>query len=287
MTRDDLLRAAEKLAAEFFRHPEVEGVCLLSSLATDDADEHSDIDLALFLTLGHPPELLRRPRPEYLRSIQRWIPAWLPSYRHAVRMPSGADVPVDLFQYSLDYEECDPAPWPLDQIEVYRRTCVVLHDRSGRVARLIRERTSDRTLLTRQRTELLAVIPLRLGKQVERALARGRPEDVDLLLRCAAVDMLRLAYLVDDQEPPTNKWALRLLARHHPDLAAEIHACLSVALLSDADRMTVRDRLLDVYAKLCGDRWSQADAYRQWRGPLESGRQLRIEASLDATEVRE
>src|SRR5436309_3017056 len=117
----DRAAVAREIASRFASSPAVEGVCLFGSLAREEPDEWSDIDL---LVVGRDDEL----RPTLLL---RALPQRLRNERVSLVCYSKAEL-RDLFEAGSSF------------VDHLRHEGRVLHDRSGFLERILHDRFEPR-----------------------------------------------------------------------------------------------------------------------------------------------
>ncbi|NUT48716.1 MAG: hypothetical protein HOV94_15625 [Saccharothrix sp.] len=278
---DQARAAVAPLLEALVDKPEVEAVVLLSSICGDLGgrrfDEWSDIDLAVYLDTPVPPELWRPDPRETADALASVLPDWLPDFSFWIRADYGP-VEVNLHQSLMEYELDPRTAWPESRCEAYSGNPEIVHDRHGRLARLIEDQLRDGERRLRRR---MAVLAARLQWDIEvlpeRQLRRGRLLDAHAVLTAAVDELVELLYLAEGRYPPSRKWrmgeltALRVIDDEGRATLDEVIRCSCSA--EDARR---RSRLLaGLYTRLRPALGIPADAYDCYNREHSPSRQLR------------
>lgn len=213
--------ALEPLLINLSKKPETAGVCVLGSYAFSgmrpSSDLFSDFDVGLFLDISFPGEwLILRPL-EFQAKVQPLLPKWLPNFKFVY---PGVDpdaqlnpppLQINVHQLIVSYEEHQTL-WPPDRREAFANTCDVFFDPTGRIQRLIEEKSAPPIEDLKARIgNNLALIPVTLEHSVEKSALRGSLGDATLALAEVVALMLDLTYAINRRDVPHGKWRRKLL----------------------------------------------------------------------------
>jgi hypothetical protein len=209
----------EDLARRLAERPEVAGVAILGGLARGGSrqfvDRSSDLDLAVFLSLPLPPEILALPPQQFLGAVGGWLPSWLPNFKFVVPPEaSGLDwgVPVDNHQHVLEYEEQPHVPWDMAKVEAFAETAEIMHDPTGRLSRLIASRVdAARGDLDEALLRLFAYGRVLVDTAVEQLIARDQYEAAHDQLNELLRDVVAGWFAMSGRFPPVIKWRMASL----------------------------------------------------------------------------
>lgn len=294
----EMREMALDLARRIQTRPDVAGVVLLGGLADGGArrfaDDVSDLDLCVVLDLpAIPDRVLALRGAAFSDAVQPYLPDWLPNFKFSVpetHSTIGQPVDVDVHQLIVQYESQADVRWDLAKLEAYASTSEILCDRGGRVAALVGSKIEAHRHLLRDRAiELLASIPVRIGVDVDRCIARGLVSHAHHVMNAAWADLLAALYLVNDEFPPNPKWALvslSALARAPADSKRRLERSMRIENFSPAAALRRQALLVDLHRELeaiCQDLdWFPADPYTHASTRLFLDRQLRHQTAADA-----
>jgi hypothetical protein len=291
----ELRRMAIDLARRIAARPGVAGVVLLGGLADGGArrfaDEVSDIDLCVVLDLPRIPEgVLALRGAAFSDAVQPYLPDWLPNFKFSVpraHSTIGQSVDVDVHQLIYQYERQPDLRWDLAKLEAYASTSEILCDSGGRVAAMVGGKIEAHRHLLRDR--VIASIPVRIGVDVDRCIARGLVSHAHHVMNAAWADLLAALYLVNGEFPPNPKWALvslSALARVPADCRARLEHGMRVENFSSSAARRRQTLLVALHRDLEGIcralDWFPADPYTHAATRLFVDRQLRHHTAADA-----
>lgn len=249
-------------------------------------DRHSDIDITVLLKVELDPATLAAPWSEAARRLQDVVPRWLPNFKF--RLPDGVE--VNVHQQILAYERQAHRIWDDLKCGIYVDGLSVVHDPSGALAALVREKTGHfpdrcRSHLVR----LASYVRNLLSDSVAKCVLRGEEAAAWDLVQESTGDVLLTAFFALGRWPCHPKWRfsqLRAAARTDArvaelvDLLAPIR--LGVVGLEQAAASLLRciELVLDLgqawLPEKCNDLYAYALTYHF------EDRQLRAGTAADA-----
>jgi hypothetical protein len=202
--------------------PETAGVCVLGSFALSGirpaADKFSDFDIALFLKLDVPADILSLPVIPFQRAVQPYLPQWLPNFKF---LYPGADplgesdalpLQINIHQLVYDYEVQDSIVWTADRREAFSRTCDVVYDLDRKIASLIEAKSPPPPAeLERRLNDNVALIPVTIEHSVDKCIYRNLFSDALLAISETSDYLLDLVYALNGKDLPHRKWRISLL----------------------------------------------------------------------------
>jgi len=291
---EDYRRAVQPLVDRLQAQPEVDAVVLLGGVARTGyrrfADEGSDIDVAVFLSVPEAAAVAHLPRQDFVREVQPLLPDWLPNFKF--RIPGRADIPfVDVYQQLLEWEERPGHRWDLGKVEAYAGTSELVVAKSRRTPVLIgRQVRLGLEALRAATIKAVAMTPVVTRFAVDGAVARGFWPCAHELLSEMLDGVIEAVYAANDWFPPHRKWRLVLLHElpwQPSDLPGRVG---DILLVREHDERDVRRRqaaLLDLTGELerhlrerCP--WFPDQPYEQAVTAVFADRQLRRSTSADA-----
>jgi hypothetical protein len=292
--RDILEPFARRLASK----DETVGVVVLGGLADGGsrmfADEVSDLDLAVVVTLDLPPPLLDLPFERFGAAVQPYLPSWLPNFKFRVPGEAtldGVPIDIDTHQLILEYESQPHVRWNPAKLEAYANTAEIVYDPAGRIRELIDRKVADgRRQLDASLIVLAARGPILGEVDVSRLTRRGLLLHAHHILGILLDDVVAAIYAANECFPPDRKWriaGLEDLPWHPRGVATRVSEAMLVHAHSPSDVERRRDlvlRLLMDVREHCERTfdWFPADAYTFAVTTLYSDRQLRRLTTADS-----
>ncbi len=292
--RELIGRHAERLAEQ----RETIAVVVLGGLADGGsrmfADEVSDLDIAVIVSIDPPAELLSLPFPAFAERIQPYLPKWLPNFKFRVPAsdtPYGVPIDIDTHQLVIEYESQPHVAWNLAKLEAYAETAEIVYDPDGLARELVDAKVAaGRELL---RNHLVKTVPMRhvlAEGAVARSLRRGYVVHAHDILGAMLDDAVVAIYAANDRFAPDRKWrivGLGDLPWQPLDAVARVEGAM---LVRAHDRVDVERRqrivldLLDELRDHCERTldWFPEDAYTHAVTRVYPDRQLRRTTAADS-----
>lgn len=288
----DMHVAMRPLVKHLIGMPQTAGLCVLGSYALTgfrpDADIYSDFDMALFISLDLPCEILALAPLPFQRAVQPYLPDWLPNFKFVY--PDGdplghVDAPplqINIHQLVLEYELQDHIVWPSDRREAFANTCDIVYDPHGKIAELrSRKAAPPADELERRINDLLAAIPVTIEHSLEKCIRRNAIADAILSLSEISDYLIDLIYAINSMDLPHRKWRVSMLSKLSLAPANVVQA-LPQMLSSPSnsiealeDRMKTLMRLFDEVKEFAEQKYPCPDAYRKLITRTRPGFQLR------------
>jgi hypothetical protein len=216
------------------------------------------------------------------------LPGWLINFSFHVPVPWGR-VEINAHQRIVEHDEDPATPWDDGLREALAYTSHILHDRTGRVRRLIEARTR---LSADEQIRRLARLASRLDWDIrripERMAGRGDFTAGHHVLNAAVDELVEVAYLLAGRFLPSRKWRLDGLHRYGLLSAAEVDTIAAAVRVADLGRreldrrMTLMDSLwADVRPRLPAE-ISGTDVYAVYSARYSVNRQLKRRTVADA-----
>lgn len=265
------------LVKHLMAQSETAGLCVLGSFALSGirphADIYSDFDLALFISLQLPAELLELAPLTFQRAVQPYLPNWLPNFKFVYPGldPLGeANAPalqINIHQLVLEYEEHPSRVWPADRREAFAHTCDVVYDPRGRIALLRASKAVPPPVeLARRINDNIALIPVTIEHSVDKCALRGAAGDAVLAVAEVCDYLLDLVYALNGMDLPHRKWRVGMLV-HLSKLPHRFETRLQGLLLAPA---ATEDQLLekiDTLKNLFEDTLAMASKWHKLEDP--------------------
>ena len=195
-----------KLVHDYAARPETIGIVILGGLADRDrrrfVDQHSDLDLAIFLSLPGAHDY-NCPK-QFVRENSAAIPSWLPPFQFFVDV-GGTAMEVNCHQLIMEIETRPNRTWPASKQEAYLDTGEIVFDRDGSVERLIRAKCFP-TPAAEDVIVLASQLPWHGWINPTRQLDRGFPINGRMLLNQAIEILLKLVFAANRRHWPHLKW---------------------------------------------------------------------------------
>jgi hypothetical protein len=251
-----LARAAmQPLVNAFAAKPEVQAICLLSSVARCERNltrftAASDVDLAIVLDLPMAACEWRPDRAATYRLLADRVPAWVPAFLFYLPMPWGR-MEVNIHQQVYQYEADERTVWDGEKCDTYLNKREILFDRDGQWERLI-EAKSQRGLrrLAAEHQRLQNRITWDVREMPLRQAQRLGPVSGHYILSKALDEVIDAIFAGAGLFIPNKKWKLsQLSGRGLVDTAQE--ALLAQALRCEPSSMTDLVRRVEVVEQLC------------------------------------
>ena len=278
------------LVVRLVRRPHVEGVALLSSMATTGQrvtfDELSDIDLTVWLRAGMEPHEWR-PDPRVTRRLLAdRLPTWLGNFSFHVPLRWGM-VEVNLHQRVIEYDADPRTAWDDAMREAHAYTAQVVYDRHGDIGRLIKDKTR---MGESERLDRLIRLASRLEWDIrlapERMVHRGDIAAGHYILAAAIDEIIELLYVLAGRFVPHRKWRLAGLTRYGLASAADVtllDAAMRIAAFTEPEFYR-RVEVLETLWKSLHPRLPApmpVDVYRFYSAHVSANRQLRPRTIAD------
>jgi hypothetical protein len=259
--------------------PEVDGVVLLSGAAgaaRNGFDQHSDIDMTVFVDVPYEPDDWRPDAREVLDRLQDRLPVWLPNFCFYVPI-TGRLVEVNVQQLVTGYELDDRTEWVEGRREGFANTSKVVYDPRGKVAEVMaRQLTKDhhrsRLLFLLARLEWdAAYAPL---TQAERGFVHAAHH----LLNAALDQLVEVWFLGQGCYLPPRKWQLEELSRlglvspEERDLFGELLRVSAITYDEAVRRSAAAQRLLTLIRQRLPE--DPGSAYAVYSAEVSGERQL-------------
>jgi hypothetical protein len=287
----------DRLAAK----DETAGVCVLGSFALSGirpaADIFSDFDVALFIDIPVPEQLIQLEALQFQRSIQDALPCWLPNFKFVHPEPDvegNSEAPplqINVHQLVLQYEEQCPHLWPPDRREAFASTCDIVYDPSGRIAKLLTAKAVPPAAEIRRRVDNnLALIPVTIEHSVEKAALRGMLGDAILSMSETIDYLLDLVYALNQRDIPHRKWRVKVLSTLKllpPKFAEKLDQLLTGSCSTQEDMINkiklLRQLFSQVQVLALEFGYGSGDPYRELVSECRPGFQLRHRSFADET----
>lgn len=216
-------------------HTETQGICYLGGVAKGGkrtgVDEHSDIDLALFISTAELDEQCRTGSwADIVQRVQPSLPRWLPNFKF-VCPAHRAGIQVNVHQLLIGYEERDDVVWDSEKREAFSQTCETIYDPFGRVGTLIRRKSRiPDGYLTQRITHFVASFPVTMEHSILKAAYRGNYLDAQMVIYRLATELVETLYHLNHTDPPHWKrrfGTLATLSYLPPQALGTVKTCLS------------------------------------------------------------
>lgn len=284
---DDEARALARavmqpLIAAVVGKPEVQAVCLLSSIARCERNltrftTASDVDLAIVLDVPMAASEWRPDRAATYRLLADRIPAWVPGFLFYLPMPWGP-MEVNVHQQVYQYEADVRTVWDGEKCDTYLNKREILFDRDGQWERLIEDKShaglrrlaAEHQRLENRITWDVREMPLRQAERLGPAsghyiLSKALDEVIDALYAGAGVFI------------PNKKWKLAQLSGRGLIDAAQADL-IAQALRCDPSSLDDLERRIEAVERLCASAGIEVD------GPVAMGKRRAFQSRVQLHE---
>lgn len=216
MPKGDAIYLVEEFSTNIRRHPEVSGICLLGGLGYRNTfDQHSDIDIAIFLS--------RKPQHNFLPPF-----SFKMNYK---------DFTYEFNVSQLLIEEEYDKNWPLPKLEAYSKARIIF-DKDCTVINLIQKKYYSHEKFKSRAIDCLNQFNWKVNTHAIVAYERGNTISSHLLINEGIMLLIDSIYCINNSYMPHTKWCITDLSSLKflpPNLIAELHEILLVQSLSIQD----------------------------------------------------
>ncbi|MEU5874187.1 hypothetical protein AB0A73_21855 [Glycomyces sp. NPDC047369] len=278
-----LARAAmQPLIAAILERPEVQAVCLLSSIAQCKRNltrftTASDVDLAVVLDVPMAASEWRPDRAGTYRLLADRLPSWVPGFLFYLPMPWGP-MEVNVHQQVYQYEADPRTVWDGEKCDTYLNKREILFDRDGQWERLIEAKAQAgfaRLAAEHQRLENRITWDVR--EMPVRQAQRLGPASGHYILSKALDEVLDAIYAGAGVFIPNKKWKLAQLSGRGLIDAAQADL-IAAAMRCDPSSMDDLERRIAVVEELC------ASAGIAVEGPVAMGKRRAFQTRVQLHE---